>query len=161
MSEWLEILGVNVDLTLTQTTHLNVAENQPTNPAPVSLHGSLNFHLKLSTHSMRRLLMLKASSNLLVARSVMQSLGPDIFKGGHSKELKAVYIYKLNQCFNVNRQKSINKLQMHAAAIARSETQSWKLLSTGCSAVGQSRGAAKQKDWQAERKREAQANYSS
>lgn len=156
MSEWLEILGVNVDLTLTQTTHLNVAENQPTNPTPVSLHGSLNFHLKLSTHSMWRLLMLKASSNLLVARSVMQNLGPDIFKGGHSKELEAVYIYKLNQCFNVNRQKTINKLQMHAAAIA-----SWKLLSTGCSAVGQSRGAAKQKDWQAERKREAQADYSS
>lgn len=73
---------------------------------------------------MRRLLMLKASSNLLVARSVMQSLGPDIFKGGHSKELETVYIYKLDQCFNVNRQKSINKLQMHAAAIARSETQS-------------------------------------
>lgn len=161
MSEWLEILGVNVDLTLTQTTHLNVAENQPTNPAPVSLHGSLNFHLKLSTHSMRRLLLLKASSNLLVARSVMQSLGPDIFKGGHSKELEAVYIYINWTSVSMSTgKKSINKLQNYAAAIVRSETQSWKLLSTGCSAVGQSR-AAKQKDWQAERKREAQANYSS
>lgn len=122
MSEWLEILGVNVDVTLTHTTHLNVAENQPTNPTPVSPHGSLNFHLKLSTHSMRRLLMLKASSNLLVARPVMQSLGPDILKGGHSKELEAVYTYKLDQCFNINRKKK--KLQTHAAAIARSETQS-------------------------------------
>lgn len=58
---------------------------------------------------MRRLLMLKASSNLLVARPVMQSLGPDIFKGGHSKELEAVYIYKLDQCFNINRGKKKKK----------------------------------------------------